>query len=68
MASSLESMAMSLGMRFGPDELHVDAITLFVALLCACILIDHLVENSAWLNGSTSALLIVSSYYIFLEL
>ncbi|KAG6703787.1 hypothetical protein I3842_07G102800 [Carya illinoinensis] len=48
---------MSLGMT-GPEEVSVDAITLFVLLLSACIIIGHLLEKSQWLTESISALLI----------
>lgn len=53
------SVLMSLGMT-GPEEVSVDAITLFVLLLSACIIIGHLLEKSQWLTESISALLIVS--------
>lgn len=48
-----------LGMT-GPDEVSVDAITLFVVLLSACIVIGHLLEKNRWMTESISALLIVS--------
>ncbi|KAI3805949.1 hypothetical protein L1987_21837 [Smallanthus sonchifolius] len=36
----------------------VDQIALFAALLCGCIVLGHLLENSRWLNQSITALLI----------
>ncbi|KAG5514329.1 hypothetical protein RHGRI_035668 [Rhododendron griersonianum] len=40
------------------DEVGVDAITLFVALLCACIVIGHLLEENRWFNESITSLFI----------
>ena len=61
MGSSLVSVVMKLGLRTGPDVGPVDSITLFVVLLCACILIGHLLEKNRWMNESITALFIVSS-------
>ncbi|PWA79669.1 vacuolar Na+/H+ antiporter protein [Artemisia annua] len=36
----------------------VHQIALFAALLCACIVLGHLLENSRWINQSITALLI----------
>ncbi|TYG39350.1 hypothetical protein ES288_D12G009600v1 [Gossypium darwinii] len=41
-----------------PDQTSVDSITLFVALLCSCIVIGHLLEKNRWFNESTTALAI----------
>jgi hypothetical protein len=43
-----------------PDQAPIHSITLFVALLCACILIGHLLEKHRWINESITALAIVS--------
>uniref|UniRef100_M1BZL7 Sodium/hydrogen exchanger n=1 Tax=Solanum tuberosum TaxID=4113 RepID=M1BZL7_SOLTU len=40
------------------DQVSVDSITLFVALLCGCIVIGHLLEESRWINDSITALVI----------
>lgn len=48
---------MNLGAEGDPQE---RAITLFVLLLCACIVIGHLLEESRWINESVTALFIVS--------
>ncbi|KAJ8766242.1 hypothetical protein K2173_022301 [Erythroxylum novogranatense] len=40
------------------DHASVVSINLFVALLCACILIGHLLEESKWMNESITALAI----------
>ncbi|KAK9067662.1 hypothetical protein SSX86_011775 [Deinandra increscens subsp. villosa] len=41
-----------------PETEFVDQIALFAALLCGCIVLGHLLENSRWLNQSITALLI----------
>lgn len=41
------------------DVSTVAAITVFVALLCACIVIGHLMEEHRWANESITALLLV---------
>lgn len=45
------------------DQYFVNSVTLFVALLCACIVIGHLLEENRWINDSITALLIVRSVY-----
>ncbi|XP_052188788.1 sodium/hydrogen exchanger 2-like [Diospyros lotus] len=40
------------------DHTSVVSINLFVALLCACIVIGHLLEETRWMNESITALLI----------
>ncbi|XP_016196868.1 sodium/hydrogen exchanger 2-like [Arachis ipaensis] len=40
------------------DHASVVSMNLFVALLCACIIIGHLLEKNPWLNESITALLI----------
>lgn len=49
-----------LGVRIlsDDDQVSVDSITLFVALLCGCIVIGHLLEKSCWINESITALVI----------
>ncbi|KAJ0980703.1 hypothetical protein J5N97_008958 [Dioscorea zingiberensis] len=49
---------MDLGIASPSDPWSVMAITLFVALLCACIVIGHLLEESRWMNESITALAI----------
>ncbi|XP_059659498.1 sodium/hydrogen exchanger 1-like [Cornus florida] len=36
----------------------IDSVTLFVALLCGCIVIGHLLEENRWINESITALFI----------
>ena len=40
----------------------VVSINLFIALLCACIVIGHLLEENRWMNESITALVIVSLF------
>ncbi|KAL4302627.1 hypothetical protein GQ457_10G014200 [Hibiscus cannabinus] len=40
------------------DHASVVSLNLFVALLCACIVIGHLLEENRWMNESITALLI----------
>ncbi|KAL2610394.1 hypothetical protein R1flu_028967 [Riccia fluitans] len=40
------------------DHMHVVAISLFVTLLCACIVLGHLLEENRWMNESITALLL----------
>lgn len=46
------------------DHTSVVAITLFVTLLCACIVIGHLLEENRWMNESITALVIVSIFML----
>ncbi|KAI3749299.1 hypothetical protein L2E82_19906 [Cichorium intybus] len=41
-----------------PETESVDQIALFATLLCACIVIGHLLEKAQWINQSITALLI----------
>lgn len=43
----------------------VDSLSLFVALLCACIVIGHLIEESRWINESITAILVASIIFFF---
>lgn len=60
MASSLNSVLGKLEIVSTSDHASVVSMSLFVALLCACIVIGHLLEESRWMNESIVALLIVS--------
>lgn len=44
------------------DHASVVSINLFVALLCACIVIGHLLEEHRWMNESITALILVSGF------
>lgn len=69
MGYNLGSIVMKLGVR-SSDDFFVDNITLFVALLCACIVIGHLLEKNRWMNESIAALFVVSYciYHYILQL
>nr|XP_016433773.1 PREDICTED: sodium/hydrogen exchanger 1-like isoform X1 [Nicotiana tabacum]XP_016433774.1 PREDICTED: sodium/hydrogen exchanger 1-like isoform X1 [Nicotiana tabacum]XP_016433775.1 PREDICTED: sodium/hydrogen exchanger 1-like isoform X1 [Nicotiana tabacum]XP_016433776.1 PREDICTED: sodium/hydrogen exchanger 1-like isoform X1 [Nicotiana tabacum] len=58
MASELASMFPKLGSLGTSDHGSVVSINLFVALLCACIVIGHLLEENRWINESITALII----------
>lgn len=42
------------------DYGSIAAVGMFVALMCVCIIVGHLLEENRWMNESTTALLIVS--------
>ncbi|CAN6888415.1 hypothetical protein F2Q70_00023880 [Brassica cretica] len=44
----------------GSDHASVVSMNLFVALLCACIVLGHLLEETRWMNESITALIIGS--------
>jgi hypothetical protein len=68
--SSFEEMMglAATGLGFGDppaDYGSIAAVGLFVALMCVCIVVGHLLEENRWMNESTTALLIVSLPYIY---
>jgi ABC-type dipeptide/oligopeptide/nickel transport system permease component len=42
------------------DYGSIPAVVLFVALMCVCIIVGHLLEANRWMNESITALFIVS--------
>ncbi|KAF7805168.1 Sodium/hydrogen exchanger 2 [Senna tora] len=58
MAFDLSSVFPKLQMLATSDHSSVVSMNLFVALLCACIVIGHLLEENRWMNESITALLI----------
>ncbi|KAF3454379.1 hypothetical protein FNV43_RR04826 [Rhamnella rubrinervis] len=58
MAVGLGFMAAKLQMLSTSDHASVVSMNLFVALLCACIVIGHLLEENRWVNESITALII----------
>ncbi|KAL6968431.1 monovalent cation:H+ antiporter, CPA1 (nhx1), partial [Sarracenia purpurea var. burkii] len=58
MGFSVGSIFMNIGIMTEADQITIDAMTLFVALLCACIVIGHLLEENRWFNESITSLLI----------
>jgi hypothetical protein len=59
-AMAVDGFLGRLGMLTTSDHASVVSMNLFVALLCACILIGHLLEENRWINESITALAIVS--------
>ncbi|XP_006663078.1 sodium/hydrogen exchanger 2-like [Oryza brachyantha] len=54
-------MEVGLGMGLGEppaDYGSIAAVGLFVALICVCIVVGHLLEESRWMNESITALII----------
>lgn len=43
------------------EHMTVVSICLFVSLLCACIVVGHLLEENQWTNQCETALLLVST-------
>lgn len=39
-------------------------ISLFVAILCLCLVIGHLLEENRWVNESITAIFIVTSFFL----
>lgn len=55
-----EALYAKLTASMTSDHASVVSMNLFVALLCACIIIGHLLEENRWINESITALVIVS--------
>ncbi|VVA96185.1 unnamed protein product [Arabis nemorensis] len=60
MAFGLETMLEKSQTLLGSDHASVVSMNLFVALLCACIVLGHLLEETRWMNESITALIIGS--------
>ncbi|KAF2307068.1 hypothetical protein GH714_024683 [Hevea brasiliensis] len=58
MDTPVTSVVSKLQMLNTSDHASVVSMNLFVALLCACIVIGHLLEENRWMNESITALLI----------
>ncbi|XP_042520791.1 sodium/hydrogen exchanger 2-like [Macadamia integrifolia] len=58
MAFPLGSLLTKLEMVNASDYTSVVSMNIFVALLCACIVIGHLLEENRWMNESITALII----------
>ncbi|KAF5441880.1 hypothetical protein F2P56_037165 [Juglans regia] len=58
MAIGFSSIIPRLQMLSTSDHASVVSMNLFVALLCACIVIGHLLEENRWVNESITALVI----------
>uniref|UniRef100_A0A2L0VZY1 Na+/H+ antiporter family protein 3 n=1 Tax=Populus lasiocarpa TaxID=77070 RepID=A0A2L0VZY1_9ROSI len=58
MEAYMNSIGSKLQMLYTSDHASVVSMNLFVALLCACIVIGHLLEETRWMNESITALTI----------
>ncbi|XP_030460728.1 sodium/hydrogen exchanger 2 [Syzygium oleosum] len=58
MAAALSTVVSRLQMLSTSDHASVVSLNLFVALLLACIVIGHLLEENRWMNESITALMI----------
>ncbi|WCJ23549.1 sodium hydrogen exchanger 2 [Euphorbia peplus] len=58
MELSVDSVLTKPEAILGSDHSSVVSINLFVALICACIVIGHLLEETRWMNESITALAI----------
>ena len=61
----LRSFLVKIDLSSTSDHSLVVAITLFITLLCACIVIGHLLEENRWMSESITALVIVSIFLAF---
>lgn len=50
--------------NLGETHEQVVPITVFVAVLCFCLVVGHLFEENRWVNESITALLIVRSHIL----
>ena len=64
MASFLDSFVSKMPSLSTSDHASVVSLNLFVALLCACIVLGHLLEENRWMNESITALMIVSIHWM----
>ena len=64
MEAYMSSIGSKLQMLYTSDHASVVSMNLFVALLCACIVIGHLLEETRWMNESITALTIVSLFLL----
>ena len=55
-------------MNLGNDHGRVVPITMFVAVLCLCFVIGHLLEENRWVNESITAIFIVLPLYLSLSI
>ena len=63
MAGDISYLLSKLQILSTSDHASVVSMNLFVALLCACIVIGHLLEENRWMNESITALVIVSAHF-----
>lgn len=59
--------ASGFAMNIAGDHAQVVLISVFVAVLCLCLVIGHLLEENRWLNESTTAIIIVNFSLFLIE-
>lgn len=59
MGLDLGALVLKSGGLSVSDYDSIVAINIFVALLCSCIVIGHLLEGNRWVNESITALVMV---------
>lgn len=57
---TLHNFMVKVGLGDTSDHMVVVAISLFVTLLCACIVLGHMLEENRWLSESITAIILVS--------
>ncbi|KAJ7955037.1 Sodium/hydrogen exchanger [Quillaja saponaria] len=57
-AMAVQAFFTKFGTSMASDHTSVVSMNIFVALLCACIIIGHLLEENRWTNESITALII----------
>lgn len=57
---TLHTLMVKVGLGDTSDHMVVVAISLFVTLLCACIVLGHMLEENRWLSESITAIILVS--------
>lgn len=57
---TLHTFMVKVGLGDTSDHMVVVAISLFVTLLCACIVLGHMLEENRWLSESITAIILVS--------
>ena len=61
---SLHTLMTKVGLGDAEDHMVVVSVTLFVTLLCACIVMGHLMEEFQWISESVTAIILVSSAFL----
>ena len=59
---TLHALMTKVGLSDAEDHMVVVSVTLFVTLLCACIVMGHLMEEFHWVSESVTAIILVSLF------
>lgn len=60
----MEAGAYEFAKNLAREHAQVIPVSLFVAVLCLCLVIGHLFEENRWVNESITAIIIVFTYLI----